>query len=103
MKQEIHMASLYLSLYIWLINCKRKTKERADRHHLHEVIKLLITDNGTNWYHVPLENAKENILHHPHGIFAQYVYLSLWRGNSQVQIVGQSTRQVKRKEIDALF
>lgn len=48
MTQEIHMASLYLSLYILLINCKRETEERADAHHLQEVITLGISDNGTN-------------------------------------------------------
>ena len=65
MIQGIRMASLYLALYIWLVDCKRKRREGADGHHLPEEIKLGITDKGTSWYHVPLENTKENIQHRP--------------------------------------
>ena len=40
MKQEIRTASLHLSLHRLPVDCKRDTKERADGHHLHEVIKM---------------------------------------------------------------
>ena len=65
MKQEIRTASLHLSLHRLPVDCKRDTKERADGHHLHEVIKVGITDKGTNWYHVPSENTEENLQHLP--------------------------------------
>lgn len=51
-----------------LLNSKRKkgtfTMERSDGHHLHQVIKISITNNRTSRYYVPPDDAMENIQLH---------------------------------------
>lgn len=79
-KRDSHGLTITDQYTRYLLTAKGKQRYfymgRADGHHLHEVIKPGISDNGTNWYHEPRDNAKENRQHHPCSIFAQFVYLN---------------------------